>query len=237
MKFTNISVALLALLTFTTKLAPTYATTVQQETQTSKTEIQTRSTHTTNSATSAQVVMMNQKVETTQKIQRIIPASAAIAIGFPDELVLNARKETVATLRTAQPVYDEQGEEVAPINSLISARLKPTKGGVEIVADSLLIRGRVVPIQASSIVVPGQSVTMISGAEHAKEASMIGSKLGGQALGAINPENFVGIKSGAMAGGAVGILFGLFSPKKETVVKIPQGSIYILSVQSAVILP
>jgi hypothetical protein len=235
MKLTNVSAALLALITCTTKLAPVYAATVQQETRSSKTEIQTRSTHTTNSATSAQVVMMNQKIETTQKIQQIIPESAGIAIGFPNDMILNAKDETVTTLRTAQPVWDQNGNEVAPENSLITARLKPVKDGVEIVADSILIRGRVIALRASSVVVPGQSVSVVTGLDGSKEGHNVGARLGGELGTVINSDGGGGI--GAMLGGIFGTVIGAGKAKKETIVKIPGGSIYVLSVESSVILP
>jgi hypothetical protein len=237
MKLTNVSAALLALLTCTTKLTPTYAATVQQETRSTKTEIQTRSTHTTNSATSAQVVMMKQKTETTQKIQQIIPTSAAIAIGFPNDMILNAKDETVTTLRTAQPVYDQNGSEVAPENSLITARLKPVKGGVEIVADSILIRGRVIPLRASSVVVIGQSVSVVTGLDGSKEGHNVGARAGAELLGLINPNNGDGMRAGGLGGGLLGMILGAGKAKKETIVKIPGGSIYVLSVESSVVLP
>jgi hypothetical protein len=235
MKLTNISAALLALLTCTTKLAPVYAATVQQETRSSKTEIQTRSTHTTNSATtSAQVVMMNQKIETTQKIQRIIPTSSAIVIGFPDDLVLDAKDETVATLRTIDPVYDQNGAEVAQKNSLVNARLKPVNGGVEIVADSILIRGRVIPLRVSSVVIPGRDITLMTALEASREGHNVGGRIGGEVGEIVDPN---GGGTGKLIGNILGTIFGSGNAKKETIVKIPAGKMYILTVESSIILP
>jgi hypothetical protein len=168
---------------------------------------------------------------------RMIPASTAITVVFPNALTLDAGVETSTTLVLAQPIYDENGNEAVPTNSLIGARLKPVKKGVEILTDFLVIRGRTVPIQASSVVVPGQTVTLKSGMENAREASQIGGKLGGSLFGAGDAENIKNIKGGALAGTGVGILMGILSPKKATLVKIPQGSIFILSLQSPIVLP
>jgi hypothetical protein len=234
MKRIKLSVLLLTVITCNTKLAPAYAGTVEKETSTSKTEIQSRSTKTTTSEQNPQVDPLRQN---TPKTQRRIPAAAAIAISFPQELVLNADAETATTLMTAQPVYDEDGNEATPANSLVSVRLRPTKGGIEIVADSLIVRGRTISLRASSIVVPGQTVTLESGAARAREASQIGSRLGGSIFGAINSNDSNGMKSGALGGSVIGMIVGLTSPKNATIVKIPQGSIYVLSVQSPVSLP
>jgi hypothetical protein len=234
MKCINLSVLLLTVIACTTKLVPAYAGTVEKETSMSKTEIQSRSTKATTSENNPQVDTLRQN---TPKMQRRIPASAAIAISFPQELVLNADTETVTTLTTAQPVYDEEGNEATPVNSLVSARLRPVKGGIEIVADSIVVRGKTISLRASSIVVPGQTVTLESGAARASEAGQIGSKLAESFFGAINPNDSDGMKGGAMGGSLLGMVVGLATPKNATIVKIPRGSIYVLSVQSPVSLP
>jgi hypothetical protein len=234
MKFTQLSAALLATITCTTAFAPAYAGTRDHETHTSKTEIQIRSTKTPLDD-NASVVIMKQKV---QQAQRIIPASTAIAIAFPNALELDAEQETVQTLMTAQPIYDSEDNEIVPARSLVTAHLKPVKGGVEMRLDSMVIRGKTVSIDASSLVIPGQSVTVESATDRAKVGGQIGSKMLGQAFGAINPDNMAGVQRGALAGGVLGMLFGGGTKaKKATIVRIPQGSLYILSVQSPVVLP
>jgi hypothetical protein len=230
MKSIQLSAALLSIITCTASLSPAFAANVKKETRITTTESRTYSTKTSNN----ERVIQNQVY---QRRQQVIPASTAIAIAFPQELILRADNETATTLFTAQPIYDQDGNEVVAARSLISARLKPSKGGVEIVADSLIVRGRTVAIRASSIVVPGQTVTVASGADRARESSQLYSKLGGSIGGALNSDDASGAKTGALIGNGLGLIVGFFSPHKETIVKIPQGSIYVLSLQSSVSLP
>lgn len=215
MKLANLSATLLAV-TCMTPYLPAYAGEMQRS------EGQTQSVQPTNLSSNS---------------TRTIPATTAIAIAFPSDLVLNADTEQTTTLILVQPIFDEAGNEIAPKNSFVSARLKPSKGGVTVTADFLVIRGKTVPIQASNVVIPGQTVTVQSGMERAREASQLGGRLAGTAIGATNAENIGGIKQGALAGTGIGLVFGLLSPKKATVVKIPQGSVFVLTLQSAAYLP
>lgn len=218
MKLTNLSATLLAAVTCMTPYIPAYAGDAQPS------EGQTQFVQPTNSSvlpTSA----------------RTIPAATAIAVAFPSDLVLNADTEQTTTLILVQPIFDEAGNEIAPKNSLVSARLKPSKGGVTVTAEFLVVRGKTVPIQASNVIIPGQTATVQSGVERAREASQIGGRLVGTVVGATNVENIDGIKQGALAGTGIGLVFGLLSPKKATIVKITQGSIYVLTLQSAASLP
>lgn len=175
MKLANLSATLLVAATCMTAYIPAYAGEVQHS------ESQTQSIQPTTPT-------------------RAIPAATAIAIVFPSDLILNADTEQTTTLLLVQPIFDEAGNEIAPKNSLVSARLKPSKGGITVTTDFLVVRGKTVPIQASTVVIPGQTVTMQSGVEHAREASQIGGRLAGTVIGATNAENIDGIKRGALAG-------------------------------------
>ncbi len=68
--------------------------------------------------------------------------------------------------------------------------------------------------------------------EKAKESSSLATHILGSAFGAGGGN----IESGTLLGNALGGLAGFASPKKVKVVKIPQGSTYILSLQAAVAL-
>jgi hypothetical protein len=228
MKLMNLSVSVLNVIICMTPFSSSFAGTLEHDKQISKTEIFSIQLTSDNHA---------QEKVTEPKTIRMIPTSTAITVAFPNDLTLDAGVETSTTLVLAQPIYDENGNEAVPTNSLIGARLKPVKKGVEVLTDFLVIGGKTVPIQASSVVVPGQTVTLKSGMENAHEASQIGGKLGGTLFGAVDSENIKKIKGGALAGTGIGILTGILSSKKATVVKIPQGSIFILSLQSAVTLP
>lgn len=216
MKLANLSATLLVAVTCMTAYIPAYAGEVQHS------ESQTQSV---------------QPITPASTPTRTIPAATAIAIVFPSDLILNADTEQTTTLLLIQPIFDEAGNEIAPKNSLVSARLKPSKGGITVTADFLVVRGKTVPIQASTVVIPGQTVTLQSGVEHAREASQIGGRLAGTIIGATNAEDVDGIKRGALAGTGIGLMFGLLSPKKATVVKILQGSVYVLTLLSDASLP
>jgi hypothetical protein len=228
MKLMNLYVSLLNVIICMIPFSSAFAGTLEHDKQIGRTEL-----------FSIQIISDNHAQEkvTEPNSVRMIPAATAITVAFPKDLTLDAGVETSTTLVLAQPIYDENGNEAVPTNSLIGARLKPVKKGVEILTDFLVIRGKTVPIQVSSVVVPGQTVTLKSGMENAREASQIGGKLGGTLFGAVDSENIKNIKGGALAGTGLGILTGILSPKKATVVKISQGSIFILSLQSPVVLP
>jgi hypothetical protein len=187
-----------------------------------------------------QVAAVNQPTvsPTTVNQSSTIPQSSAIIVAFPTEVTLDggADRDYPMTLLLAQPIWDNYGNMVAPQNSPISVRLQSKAGSIQVIAESLVVKGRVVPIQASSAVIPGNTVTVTSGLEKAKENSSLGVRLGGLALGAMNGGDAESIKQGALIGSGLGILTGLISSKEVSVVKIPQGSVYVLTLQATVTL-
>ena len=151
---------------------------------------------------------------------RVIPATSAIVVTVPNDLQLDAGGTTSITLVLARAIFDENGEEVAPINSLVSARLQPNPGGVRIVADSLILRGKHVQIVASNAVYRGETITSTSGATKGDTFGNLGDLF----LRPFGDISFVGR--------GVGTVIGLLSPEQQTTVRIPQGTIFVLSLQS-----
>jgi hypothetical protein len=173
-----------------------------------------------------------------------VPQSAAIVIAFPNEALIDASQgqDYPATVLLVQPVLDSYGNVVIPANSPVSIRLKPSSGGAKIIADSLIIRGQVFPIQASSVTIPGMKVTKVSAKDQAQENSSIYSHLLGGLGGAVgsfggnSEQSTARAMQGGLLGMAVGTLTGMTSAKKALVVRIPQGSVYTLTLQAPIAL-
>jgi hypothetical protein len=165
----------------------------------------------------------------------VIPQSTAITVVFPSNMVIDAKKEQdyPTTLLLAQPLLDSYGNQVAAQNSPVSARIHPVKDGAQVIAESLVIQGRTVPIQATSPVLPSRKVTISTGVDEAKGLSPLGARIGGGLLGGLNGGDST---QGAMFGAALGGIAGLASGKSMRVVEIPQGSIYVLTLQVPVAL-
>jgi hypothetical protein len=167
---------------------------------------------------------------------RVIPADSVIMIGFPRELSLDASKPTTHMLQLAQPIYDDHGEELIPVNAYINVKLKPTQEGIEVVADAVTVKGRKVALTTNSVIIPGQTLTIKSGMEQAKENRTAASGLFGSLLGGLGASGAV-MEQGMMLGNAGGWLTGLGAGQTMVVVKIPQGTVHMLATTTAVTLP
>jgi hypothetical protein len=177
-----------------------------------------------------------QSQQTYSSTSTVIPQSTAITVAFPAQMVIDAKKEQdyPTTLMLAQPLFDNNGNQLAPQNSPVAVRVHPTKDGAQIIAESLVIQGRTVAIQASSPTLPSRKVTISSGVDQAKALSPLGGRIGGGLLGGIGGGNFADFNTGAMLGSGIGAIAGLASAKSVHVVEIPQGSVYVLTLQTPV---
>jgi hypothetical protein len=165
-----------------------------------------------------------------------IPQSTAITVAFPANLTIDAKKEQdyPTTLILAQPLLDSYGNLLAAKGSPIAARIHPVKDGAQVIAESLVIQGRTIPIQATSPVLPSRKITLSNGNQQARELSPIGSRIGGGLFGGATGGDFMNFNQGAMLGSGVGAIAGLASEKSMQVVEIPQGSLYVLTLQMPV---
>ncbi len=154
-------------------------------------------------------------------VGRTIPASSAIVVTVPNDVQLDTGGVTSITLVLSRAIYDKDGEEIAPINSLISARIMPDKGGVKIVADSLVLRGKHIRLQASTITYRGETITTTSGITKADSFGTVGDVL-------LRPFG----SDASIVGRGFGTIVGLLSPEQQTIVRIPQGTIFVLSLQT-----
>jgi hypothetical protein len=168
----------------------------------------------------------------------IIPQSTAITVVFPANMVIDAKKDQdyPTTLLLAQPLLDSYGNQIAAQNSPVAARIHPVKDGAQVIAESLVIQGRTVPIQATSPILPSRKVTLSSGTDEARGLSPLGGRIGGGLLGGLNSGDPTRFSQGAMLGSGIGAIAGFASGKSMQVVEIPQGSIYVLTLQTSVAL-
>lgn len=165
-----------------------------------------------------------------------IPQDTALIISFPAPVTVDVgqKKDYPLTVPLASAIKDNQGNIIAPENTPVSIVLKPSDGGAKIVAQSIVINGRIVAIKASSQIIPGTTITHKRANDKAVENGSIWGRIGGSTLGFLSngdPDQF---DRGAMLGSAVGLLSGLRSPENTRIVQIPQSSVYVLSLEAAI---
>ncbi|MBD2595742.1 hypothetical protein H6G74_15600 [Nostoc spongiaeforme FACHB-130] len=165
-----------------------------------------------------------------------IPQDTAIIVAFPAPVTIDVgqKKDYPLTLPLASAIKDAQGNIIAPENTPVSIVLKPKEGGAKIIAQSLVINGKIVTIKASSQVIPGTTITHVRANDKAIENGSVWGRIGGSTLGFISqgdPEQF---DRGAMLGSAVGLLTGLRSAENTRIVQIPQSSVYVLSLEAPI---
>ncbi len=184
----------------------------------------------------AQEASPAQALPSTQQIT--IPQTTGIVILFPSNVMVDAgRNEPYPlTVPLAQAITDTQGNVIAPQNTPVSVLLQPQDGGVKIVTQSLLIGGRIVPVEAVSPLIPGTTITHRRANDVARDNGSVWGRMMGSGFGFMsngNPDQF---DRGAMLGNLIGMVSGMRSPENTRVVQIPQGSVYVLSLQTAIVL-
>lgn len=174
----------------------------------------------------------------TSVARAVVPQSTGLAIMFPAEVTVDVgqKQEYPLTVPLAQAILDTQGNVVAPEGTAVSIKIKPSKGGGKIVAEFLLLNSQVIPVQASSSVIPGFTVTKKSANQKAVENRGVFGSLAGSIMGFAGGRDpgrtADGFDRGAMLGSAVGIVSGLTAPENVRLVQIPQGSVYVLPLQA-----
>ncbi len=165
-----------------------------------------------------------------------IPQDTAIIVSFPAPVTIDVgqKQDFPLTLPLSTAIKDAQGNVVAPENTPVSIILKPTNGGAKIVAQSLVINGRVVSIKASSQIIPGTTITQKRANDKAVENSSIWGKITGSTLGFFGNSSPEQTDKGGMLGTAIGLVTGLGSAENTRIVQIPQSSIYVLSLEAPI---
>ncbi|MDJ0736929.1 MAG: hypothetical protein QNJ47_23150 [Nostocaceae cyanobacterium] len=166
----------------------------------------------------------------------IIPKNTAIIVSFPAPMTVDIteKQDFPLTVLLANVIKDAQGNVIVPENSPVSIILKATDGGVKIVAQSLVVNGRVVPIKASSPKIPGTTVTHKEGHEKASESGSVWGEIGENAFGFASGGKTEHSQRGLMLGRTLGLVTGLSSKEKSRVVKISENTLYVLSLEATV---
>lgn len=165
-----------------------------------------------------------------------IPKTTGIVVNFLAPVTIDAGEAPYPlTLPLSQAITDFHGNVIVPENSPVSILLQPEDGGAKIVAQSIVINGHIVPIQATSPLIPGTTIVHRRANERATEngstwGRMVASGMG--FMGGGDPDQF---DRGAMLGTFVGMVSAR-SDESTRVVQIPQGSVFVLSLEKAVVL-
>ena len=159
-----------------------------------------------------------------------IPQSTAIVVTFPSDFSFDAGdgKNYPITLRLAEPIMDNKGNLVAPANSPVDATLVPTDGDAQIIVKSLIINGKLVPVQAVSRNIPSVRITVKSRMEQAINYA--------QSFGTIE-NNSNNISNANLLSHGIGAIVGFLSPQYQQVANFVKGSEYILVLEEEVALP
>jgi hypothetical protein len=179
-----------------------------------------------------------------------VAQSTAIVVAVPNtiQFELKGDQSYPTTLMLMQPVLDGYGNIVVQANAPVQARVVPAKGGVQILAEALIADGRVIPIQAISSPIPTQSIQRTDIEERADRNSSLGGRLVGSVFGLFSKKNNSNtgqdpstalegpdtgnMMKGGLIGNALGLVTGLVSSDRADIANIPQGSVYVLTLQS-----
>lgn len=174
----------------------------------------------------------------TQQVRQgntVIPAQSAVVVSFPQQLQVDAgqNQELPIPLVLIQPIYDQYGNEVVPANSVVKAKVVTGNEQAQIIVESLIIRGRVVPARAVSSPLSATTVTVSSSRDEARRYGAELTSFVGSVMGVLGADSQT-IMQGGYGGNVLGMLIGRSSPKEVSVVGIPQGSTHVLTLQEAV---
>ena len=173
------------------------------------------------------------------------PASAQIQ---PDVIVRANRSATVLTVQVpAMEINVESGKtvelagqlispvqlgaEMIPTGTIVKLAVIPTEtGDAYLVADSLIVNGYTIPIEAESSPIPSEIITDRKATETAKEGAGIGSHTGERLALAFGGDAEDAIQVGSIVD-LVGVGVGSLSAEKRAVVRLTQG-VYFLNLKS-----
>lgn len=164
-----------------------------------------------------------------------IPKNTAIVIKILENHQLDAgqNKHYSTTFLLASPILNNNGYVIVPSNSPVQGKIITGEGKAEIVVESLVINGKVVPVNTQSVTITGTKVTTVSRTQKAQKISNGLSRFASSVVGVFGG-NSDEIIQGGFGGNATGILAGVLSPDQVSVVQINQGSTYVLTLQKSV---
>ncbi|HBB33082.1 MAG TPA: hypothetical protein DDZ80_04375 [Cyanobacteria bacterium UBA8803] len=167
-----------------------------------------------------------------------IPKATAIVVTFPNNTQFDAggQKSFPIVLRLAEPILDNNGNVLAPVNSRVNALLVPVDKSTQIVLQSLIIKGKIVPIKAYSQKIPGIKIRVKTRMEQAKNYALSSGRFGTVALAFNNNSNSSDMVKFTLISQAAGAIVGFLSPRSILVTEFAQNSEYILMLEETVAL-
>lgn len=173
----------------------------------------------------------------------IVPQSSAITITFPISLTVNASQKRSLTTAAflARPLLDSNGNVVADTNSPINVEIQPTKGGAQIKAVALVVNGRIIPIQAIGPLIPDRPVTTTGNSQKQGFYNSLAGSVFNVLLSTSGVANKLGTDTSNSIGNSLGTglvtISGMNSSKTTHQVEIPQGAVYILTLDTSITIP
>lgn len=174
-----------------------------------------------------------------------IPKSTVIAATFCSATKFeDVRKSSFpVTLFLARPIVDRDGKTLAPVNSLVSAQLKPTSEGVQIKLDALVIGGQFIPIQTSALSIPVLSTVKQDGIDYGYDEQQSRGVMFNVANGLqswLGNQGFLPSTASGLLGAGLAVASGVSAGSDRKVAKemeIPERSMIIFPLLSSVTIP
>ena len=165
-----------------------------------------------------------------------IPANTGVIVSFLAPVAIDAGEGAYPlTLPLSQAITDSQGNVIVPENSPVSIVIQPEDGGARVIAQSIVIGGQIVPIQATSPIIPGTTITHMRANDRAADEGATLGRIAASGFGFFNGGDPDAFDRGAMLGNLVGMVTGR-REESSRVVQIPQGSVYVLALESSITL-
>lgn len=194
----------------------------------------TEGSQTTAAATTPSVPNNSRLLEALAARNRVIPASTGVVVTFLAPVSIDVNEAAYPmTLPLTSPIYDSQGNVVAPENSPVSVMIQPGEGGATIQAQSVLINGRLMPIQATSPMIPGTTITHMRANDRAADDGATLGRITASGFGFLNGGDPDAFDQGGMLGNFVGMLAGR-QDESSRIVQIPQGSVFVLPLAQSI---
>jgi hypothetical protein len=182
-----------------------------------------------------------------QRTPRItIPEASAITVTFCSTVRFDSKHRSIfpVVAYLARPVMDNNGNVLAPVNSLVNAQLKPTKEGVQVSVDALVVGGRFVPIKTAQLPVP-----MLSKTDQQNNYSYsynddnlgIAFNVANGLQEWLTDQEILSDSFGDVLGAGLTVAAGVSRarsrPKNTQVMEVPQGSTLVFPLMASVSLP
>lgn len=166
--------------------------------------------------------------------QTILPKSTALLVTFPQNTIVDVGQGDSAPiiLPLMQDIKSSSGEIIIPANTPISLKVQPHQNGALLVAEYIILNGQKIPIEATSSMLPGKTITRRTSEEMARQRSKVFGNLATSIGGALGV-NIPDMQRAGFGGAGMGIIDGFSSPDNIRLVEISAGSIHLLKLRSS----